>query len=152
MIWDWVEGDTLICDERQDPVPVRLPQVVSVEGVGSLLEVGTRDVVDCKGDGTLHARLPYISGLVVGEQAEELVHELWGTQLDGQCVIESLEVADEGLVPEYPRREGSMVGSAHCEGSAARQASIDVELYWVPIILVNEERAVGGGKESIKPG
>ena len=28
------------------------------------------------------------SGLVVAEQVEELVHELWGPQLDGQCSIE----------------------------------------------------------------
>ena len=41
MIWDWVEVDAIICDERQDPVPVSLPQVVSAEGFGSLLEVGT---------------------------------------------------------------------------------------------------------------
>ena len=45
-----------------------------------------------------------------------------------------------------------MLGSAHCEGSTAEHASIDVELYRVPVILVNEESAVGGGEEPIKPG
>ena len=87
----------------------------SAEGVGSLLEVGTWYVADYEGDVSLRARLPCISGtsleegilapadlkdgdscLVVTEQVEELVHELWGPQLDDQCSIESLEVADEG--------------------------------------------------------
>ena len=72
-------------------------------------------------------------------------------QLDGLCSIESLEVADKGVVQEYHRREGSMIGSAGCEGSAARHASIDVEVYRVPVILVNEESAIGGGEEPIKP-
>ena len=56
---------------------------------------------------------------------DELVHELWSPQLNGQCGIESLKVADEGVVPEYPRREGGMIGSTGCEGSAAdMQASM----------------------------
>ena len=80
------------------------------------------------------------------------MHELWGPQLDGQCGVESLEVADAGVVPEYPRWEGSMIGSARHEGSAAGHASIDVELYRVPVILVNDESAVDGGEEPIKPG
>ena len=92
-----MEGDALICDERRDPVQVSWAQVVSAEGVGSLLEVGTRYVADCEGDVPLYAHLPYISGasleegilapssmkdgessLVVAEQVEELVRELWG--------------------------------------------------------------------------
>ena len=119
----------------------------------------------------LHPRLQYISGanleeeslplaglkvgdssLVVAEQVEELVHELCGPQFDGQCSVETLEVADDGVVPEYPRREVSMIGSASCEGSTFGHASIDVELYQVPVILVNEESAVSGGEEPIKPG
>ena len=75
------------------------------------------------------------SSLVVADQVEELVRKLWGPQLDGQCGVECLEVADEGVVPEYSRREGSMTGSASHEGSAAGHASIDVELYQVPVIL-----------------
>ena len=92
MIGDLVERDALICDERTDPVPVRLAQVIAAEGVSSFLEVGTRYVADCEGDIPLHARLPYISGahleegilapaglkdgddsLVVAEQMDELV-------------------------------------------------------------------------------
>ena len=141
------------------------------EGVGSLLEVCTRYEVDCKGDVSLSACLPYISGtsleegilalaglkdgdsgLVVAEQVEQLVHELWSPQLDGQCGIESLGVADEEVVPEYHRRKGSVIGSAHCEGSATGHASINVEVYQVPVILVNKENAVTGGEEPIKPG
>ena len=57
-----------------------------------------------------------------------------------------------GVVPEYPRWEGSMIGSSHCEGSAARHASIDVQVYRVPVMLVNEESAIGGGEKTIKPG
>ena len=166
-----MEGDALICDERQDPVPVSLSQVVSAEGVGSLLEVGTRYVADCEGDVPLREHLPYISGasleegvlapaslkdgdsgLVVAEQVEKLVHKLWGPQLDGQCGDESLEVADGVVVPEYPWRKGSMIRFASYEGSAARHASIDVELYQVPVILVNDESAIGGGEEPIEPG
>ena len=145
--------------------------MISAEGVSNLLEVGIRYVADCDGDEPLHAHLPYISGagleegilalaglkdgdsgLVVAEQVEQLVHKLWGPQLDGQCGVESLELADEGAVPEYPRREGSVIGSAYCEGSAAGPASIAVEVYRVPAILVNEESAVGCGEEPIKPG
>ena len=61
-------------------------------------------------------------------------------------------MADEGVILKYPRRKGSMIDSACCEGSAARHASIDVEVYWVPVILVYMESAVGGGDEPIKPG
>ena len=42
--------------------------------------------------------------------------------------------------------------SASYEGSASRHASIDVELYQMTVILVNDERAVGGGEEPIEPG
>ena len=83
---------------------------------------------------------------------DELVHELRSPQLDGQWGIESLKVADEGVVPEYPRWEGGVIGSAHCEASAAGHASIDVQVYRVPVILVNEECAIGVSKEMIKPG
>ena len=145
--------------------------MVSADGVDSLLEVGTRYVADCEGDVLLRAHLPYIScsslvegilaptgmkdgdsGLVVTEQVEELVCELWCPKLDGQCGVESLKVADEGVVLEYPRRDGTMIGSSHCEGSAAGHASVNVELYSVPVILVNEESAIGDGEELIKPG
>ena len=147
--------------------------MVSAEGVGSLLEVSTRyaHVANGEGDVSLHTRLPYISGasleervlapaglkdgdssLVVAEQVEELVCELWGPQLDRQCGVESLEVADGRVGPEYPKRKGGVVRSASCEGSAARHAGIDVELYQVPVILVNDESAVGGGEEPIEPG
>ena len=159
MIWDWVEGDVLICDERRDPVSVSWAQVVLAEGIGSLMEIGTRYVADCEGDVPLRAHLPYISdaslkegilapaslkdcesSLVIAKQVEELVHELWGPQLDGKCGVESLEVAAGGVAPEYPRREGSMIRSASCEGSAAGHASIDVELYQEPVILVKCHR------------
>ena len=122
-------------------------------------------------DVPLHTHLPYISGagleegiltqaslkdgdcsLVFAEQIDKLVCELRSPQLDGQCCIESLKVADEGVVPDYSRREDGMIGSAHCEGSTARHASIDVQMYRVPVILVNEECAIGGGEEMIKPG
>ena len=145
--------------------------MISAEGVGSLLEVGTQYVADCEDDVPLCAHLPYMSGtsleegilapaslkygdsgLVVAEQVEELVCKLWGPQLDGQCGVEIFEVADGWVVPEYPRSEGGVIRSARHEDSAAGHASIDVELYWVPVILVNDESAVGGGKEPIKPG
>ena len=80
------------------------------------------------------------------------MHELGSPQLDGQCSIESLQMADEGVVPEHPRGEGGMIGSARCEGSTAGHARIDVQVYWVPVILMNEEYAVGGREEMIKPG
>ena len=143
----------------------------AAEGVGSFLEVGTRYVADCEGDVPLHARPPYISGasleerilalaglkdgdggLVFTEQVDELVQQLRSPQLDGQCIIESLELLDEGVVREYPSWEDVMIGSARCECLAARHASVDVEVYRVPVILVNEESAVGGGEEMIKPG
>ena len=142
----------------------------AAEVVGIFLEVGTQYVADCEGDVPLHVRLPYISGaslkegilapdglkdgdggLVVAEQGDELVCELRSPQLDGQFGVESLKVADEGVL-KYPRWEGSVIGSACCEGSAAGYASFDVEVYWVPVILMNEESAIGGGEETIKPG
>ena len=57
MLGDIVEGDALICDERRDPVLVRLAQVIAAESVGCFLETGTRYVTDCKGDVPLGARL-----------------------------------------------------------------------------------------------
>ena len=42
------------------------------------------------------------SGLVVAEQVEELVCELWCPQFDGQHCVESLEVADGGDCPGVP--------------------------------------------------
>ena len=53
---------------------------------------------------------------------------------------------------EYPRRKGGMVRSASHEGSTAGHAGIDVELYGMPVIVVNDESAIGGGEELIKPG
>ena len=41
------------------------------------------------------------SGLVVAEQLEELVCELWGPQLDGQSGIESHKVIDGRVGQEY---------------------------------------------------
>ena len=116
MIWDWVEEYAHICDGRRDPVAVSWAQVASAEGISGLMEVGTRYVAHCEGDVVpLHAHLPYISGasleegilalaslkdgdsgLVVAEQVEELVHELWGPQFDDQCCVENLELTDGG--------------------------------------------------------
>ena len=45
-----------------------------------------------------------------------------------------------------------MIRSATSEGSAARLDSIDVELYQGQVNLVNDESAIGGGEELIKPG
>ena len=145
--------------------------MIAAEGIGCFLEMGTWYVTDCEGDVPLRARLPYLSGtsleegilapaglkdsdssLVVTEQVDELVHELRSPQFDGQCGIESLELADEGVVSKNPRREGGMIGSAYFDGSAGRHAGIDVLMYQVPVILVDEERAIGGGEETIKPG
>ena len=61
-------------------------------------------------------------------------------------------MADEGVVQEYPRWEGGVIGSPCYESSAAGHASIDVQVCRVPVILVNEESAIGGGEEIIKPG
>ena len=36
--------------------------------------------------------------LVVAEEVNELVGELWSPQLDGQCDVESLKMADEWVV------------------------------------------------------
>ena len=103
-------------------------------------------MANCEGDVPLCACLLYISGtslqewvlplagledddssLFIAEQVEEVVCELRHPQLDGHTGVESLEVTDERVAPEYPRREGSMVRSVSCEGSAARHAGIDVE-------------------------
>ena len=81
-----------------------------------------------------------------------LVCELWRSHLDGQTGIESLKVTDGRIGLKYPRREGSMVCSASCECSAAKHAGINVELYRVPAILVNDENAIRVGEELIKPG
>ena len=43
------------------------------------------------------------SGLVVADQVYDLVRELRSPQLDGHCSVESVEVADEWVVPEYPK-------------------------------------------------
>ena len=78
--------------------------------------------------------------------------ELWSLQLDGQSGIESIEVTKWRVASEYPRREGSMIGYDSCDGSAARRAGIYVELDRVPAILMNDEGAINGGEELIKPG
>ena len=122
-------------------------------------------MANCEGDVPLCTYLPYISGtslqewvpapaslkdddsgLVIAEQVEELVCELGSPQFDGQSGIESLEVTNGRVGPECPRREGGMVCSASCEGSAARHSGIDVELYQVPIILMNDKSAICGGE------
>ena len=54
--------------------------------------------------------------------------ELGSQQLDGQSGIDTLEVTDWRVVPEYAMREGSIVCAASCVGSTARHAGIDVEL------------------------
>ena len=72
-----------------------------------------------------------------------LVCKVWGPQLDGQCSIESLEVAVGRIDPDNPRRKCGMVHSVSCKGSG-RHAGIDVELYKVPVI--------SGREEPIKPG
>ena len=128
-------------------------------------------MADCKGDVPLCTWLPYISStsleewvlapasledyessLVIAEQVEKLVCKLRSPQLDGQSSIESLEVTNWRVAPKYPRREGSMVRSARCEGSTDRHAGIDVELDWVPTILMKNEGAMHDGEEPIKRG
>ena len=117
----WKTPLSLICDERRDPVLVRLPQVIAAESVGCFLETGTQYVTDCEGDVPLDACQPNLSGasleegiiapaglkdvdsgLVVTDEVNELVHELRSPQLDGQCGVESLEIADEWVVLQYP--------------------------------------------------
>ena len=61
-------------------------------------------------------------------------------------------MADGGIVPVYNRWKGSVIHFAICEGSAAGYAGIDVELYHVPVILVNDESAISGREELIKLG
>ena len=128
-------------------------------------------MTDCEGDVPLCACLPYISStslrgqilasaslkdddsrLVITEQVEELVCELGSPPLDGQSGIESLEVTNGRVALEYTRRDGSIVCSASCEGSAARHAGINVNLDWVSAILMNDEGAIHCGEEMIKPG
>ena len=64
----------------------------------------------------------------------------------------SLEVTNGTFAPEYPRREVSIVCSASCEASTDRDAGINVELDQVPAIVMNDEGAIHGGEEPIKPG
>ena len=78
-------------------------------------------MTDCEGDVPLGAHLPNLSGasleegvlaltslkdsdgsLIVAEEVNELVRELMIPQLDGQCSVESLEMADEGVVSQHP--------------------------------------------------
>ena len=73
--------------------------------------------------------------LIIAEQMEKLVCELGIPQLDGQSGIESLEVTNGRVTPEYPGRESSMLHSVSCEGSTARHAGINVKLDRVPAIL-----------------
>ena len=63
---------------------------------------------------------------------EKLVCELGSTQVDGQSSIESLEVKNGRVAPEYAGREGNMVHSASCEGTTARHADVDIDLDRVP--------------------
>ena len=138
--------------------------MIAAEGIGCFLEMGTQYVTDCECDVLLHARMPYLSGasleegipapaslkdgesgLVVGEQVDELVRELRSPQLDGQCGVESLEMADEGIVSKYPGCEDGMIGSSCCDGSTTGHAGVDVQVYQMPVVLVDEEHAIGGG-------
>ena len=80
-----------------------------------------------------------VSSLVVAEELDELVRELRSPQLDGQCGIESFEMADEGVVLQYPGQECGMIGSASCDGSAAGYAGINIQVNQVPVILGDEE-------------
>ena len=153
---------------RASMTPGSWTMVVSAEGLSSLLEGGTQYVADSEDDVLLYTRYisgssleeqilapasleDFDSGLVVAEQVEQLVFELWCPQVDGQSYIERLEVTDRRVGPEYPRRKGSMVRSASCEGSTARHAGINVELYRVPVILVNDESVIHVGEEPIDP-
>ena len=90
--------------------------------------------------------------ITIAEQMEKLVCEHGSPQLDGKNGIESLKVTNGRVAPEYPGRESSMVLSASCEGSTTRHAGIDLELSRVPAILMNDEGAIRGGKEMVKPG
>ena len=93
--------------------------------------------------------------LFIAEQMEKLVCELGSPQLDCQSGIESLEVTNGRVALEYPGRESSMVRSSSCEGSTARYTAstgIDVELEWVPSILMNYEDAIHDREETVKPG
>ena len=61
-------------------------------------------------------------------------------------------MADEEVVLQYLGRECGVIGSACCDGSSAGHAGVDIQVYQVPVILVDEEHAVGGGKETVEPG
>ena len=60
-------------------------------------------------------------------------------------------MADEEVASQYPGRECGVIGSASCDGSTARHAGVDIQVNWLPVILVDEECAVGGGEEMFKP-
>ena len=166
-----MEGDSLIRDKRSDHVLIRLAQLIAAEGIGCFLEMGTRYVTICECDIPLRAHLPYLSGaslkegilapaglkdgdsgLGVTEQVDELAREVRSPQLDGLCGIESFEMADEWFVSKYPGWEGGMVGSACCDGSTAGHVGVNVQVYRVSVVLVDEECAIGCGEEMIKPG
>ena len=59
-------------------------------------------------------------------------------------------MADEWML-QYPVGKCGMIGSARCDGSTARHAGIDIHMYWVLVILVDEEHAIGGGEEMVEP-
>ena len=117
MVGDRVEGDAMLHDEQCDPVLVRLAQVIAAESIGCFLKTSTRYVTYCEGDvpaGASQANLSSASleegilapaglkdgdsSLVVAEEVNELVGELRSPQLDGQCSIESLKIADEWVM------------------------------------------------------
>ena len=103
--------------------------MVSAEVIGSLLEGGTQYVPTARVM-SLYAYIYHIFGtsleerglapaglevdgnsLVVAEQVEELVCEVGSPQVDGH----SLKLTNGSVVPEYHRREGSVVRSLSCE-------------------------------------
>ena len=45
-----------------------------------------------------------------------------------------------------------MIGSALCDSCTAGHAGINIQGYGVPVILVDEEHAVGGGEEMVETG
>ena len=126
-------------------------------------------MADFEGDVLLCASLPYIPGtglvewvlalaslkdddrgFIIAEQVEKLVYELGSPQLDGHRGIESFEITNWRVVPEYTGRECSIVHSASCVSPTARHANIDVKLDQVPAILMNDEGAIHGGEEPVK--
>ena len=86
--------------------------------------------------------------LIIAEQVEKLVCKLGSPQLEGHSGIESIEVTNGRVVPEYTGRECSMLHSARCEGSTPRHAGVNVRLDWVPAILNNDKGAIHGGEET----